>query len=565
MNFRTVTSGFHHFVKRLALALATFVFFARESTSRAASTGESVVVVYNQNVRESKALADYYAQRREIPREQILGFDLPAAEIMSRREFREKLEQPLLNKLEEQRLWLFNFDISPATPGRPGQVIRKLSGSRIRYAVLCYGVPLRIAEDASLLNADAEKVRPELRRNTAAVDSELAVLPLHDKKPPLYGPLRNPFYPVTNAAWMDPANGILLTTRLDGPSPEVARGLIDKAMQAERDGLWGRAYFDARGLTNGDYKLGDDWILRAEKATRRLGFETELDTNAEIFPAGFPMGQVALYAGWYAGHAAGPFTSAYLDFMPGAFAYHLHSFSAATIRSATQNWIGPLLAKGATATMGCVDEPYLEGTPDLGVFFERLLAGFTFGEAAYASQASLSWQTTVIGDPLYRPFPKTISHVPMADESNSTSAEWSELAKANRALLAGQAADEVIAGLEKLPLARRSAILQEKLGDLLVAQKRWTPACLGYRTALELEPPASQRLRVSLRLADALALAARDEEAFGLYRKIVAGFPAYPDLSKLYQKLIDLANKLGRREEATALAHEAERVSVNRP
>src|SRR6185295_18632473 len=55
-------------------------------------------------------------------------------------------------------------------------------------------------------------------------------------------------------------------------------------------------------------------------------------------------------------------------------------------------------------TMGSVFESYLSGTPDLSTFFSRLLLlGFTFGEAAYASQMSLSWQTTVIGDPLYRP------------------------------------------------------------------------------------------------------------------------------------------------------------------
>jgi len=54
-----------------------------------------------------------------------------------------------------------------------------------------------------------------------------------------------------------------------------------------------------------------------------------------------------------------------------------------------------LLAQGATCTMGSVDEPYLSGTPDISVFLNRLLyRGFTFAEAAYAAQASLSWQTT---------------------------------------------------------------------------------------------------------------------------------------------------------------------------
>jgi hypothetical protein len=51
--------------------------------------------------------------------------------------------------------------------------------------------------------------------------------------------------------------------------------------------------------------------------------------------------------------------------------------------------------------MGCVYEPYLTGTPNVAAFLARWLAdGFTFGEAAWDAQPVLSWQTTVIGDPL---------------------------------------------------------------------------------------------------------------------------------------------------------------------
>ena len=518
-----------------------------------------MAVIYNRNSSESKTLALYYAHQREVPASQIFDFDLPTSETMSRREYRENLEAPLQNNLEENGLWVFANDLQPATQDRPGQIVRRLIAGRIRYAVLCLGVPLRILEDASLMDAAAEKLRPELRRNTAAVDSELALLPLRERKPPLYGPLQNPFYGTTNAALLKPVNGILLVSRLDGPSPQIARGLIDKAIQAERDGLWGRACFDTRGLTEGNYKLGDDWILRAERAARGAGFETELDAGPDIFPAGHPLGQIALYAGWYAGQFSGAFASPYVDFVRGAIAYHLHSFSAATIRSTTQNWVGPLLAKGVTATMGCVDEPYLEGTPDVGVFFERLLAGFTFGEAAYASQGSLSWQTTVVGDPLYRPFGSS------KIDAQSKFADWRQLAQINRDQLAGQTAAQTIAGLEKLALTKHSALLQEKFGDLRRSQKNSTAAIIAYRTALKCEPAASQRLRLSLHLAEALALDERHEEAYQTYRKFVAEFPAYPDLPVVYQKLLALARRLDRKEEAAELARQADRLSNARP
>ena len=164
------------------------------------------------------------------------------------------------------------------------------------------------------------------------------------------------------------------------------------------------SYFDLRGITNGAYKLGDDWIRAASESSRVYGFETIVDNNPDLFPDAFPMSQIALYAGWYSWNVWGPFTRPKVEFMEGAFAYHLHSFSATTLRSPFKSWCGPLIAAGATATMGCVDEPFLEGTPNIGVFFDRWLSGYSFGEAAYICQKTISWQTTVIGDPLYRPF-----------------------------------------------------------------------------------------------------------------------------------------------------------------
>src|SRR5204863_5508185 len=149
-------------------------------------------------------------------------------------------------------------------------------------------------------------------------DSELALLPLIEQKLPLGGPLKNILFGVTNAGWLHPTNGLLLVTRLDGPSPEIARGLVDKALQAEVDGLWGRAYFDLRNITDPGYKMGDDWIRGASEVCRHLGFETTVDERSGTFPASFPMSQIAFYMGWYDEDASGPFTQPKVEFMPGA-------------------------------------------------------------------------------------------------------------------------------------------------------------------------------------------------------------------------------------------------------
>ncbi|HTL15857.1 MAG TPA: TIGR03790 family protein, partial [Patescibacteria group bacterium] len=219
-----------------------------------AEPGSSVVVIYNSKMKESKQVADYYAQKRDVPAAQVMGFALPETETISRGDYVEKLEKPLLKQLEAKGLFVMGSNSIPSKGvANPGG--RRVAAARIRYAVLCYGVPLKISPDPDLKEVVAEQLEAQLRRNEASVDSQLTILPLSELGPPWAGPVTNPFFGTTNAAMLQPTNGILLVTRLDGPTAEIARGLVDKAMQAEAEGLWGRAYVDGRGITNGGYKL----------------------------------------------------------------------------------------------------------------------------------------------------------------------------------------------------------------------------------------------------------------------------------------------------------------------
>jgi uncharacterized protein (TIGR03790 family) len=538
----------------------------------AGGEGAQVAVVYNSRMAESKELAAYYAQRREVPTNQVFGFELPASETMTRAEFRDQLQKPLLKALEKQKLFTIQSEIKSATREKTGDAVLKLSDARIRYLVLCYGVPVKILRDTTLTEGGAEKVREELRRNEAAVDSELALLPWSIQKPPLYGPARNPIYGVTNAALIHPTNGVLIVARLDGPSVEIARGLVDKAMQAEADGLWGRAYFDTRGLTNGSYKIGDDWIRTAAQIVKRIGYETVWDEKNETFPASFPMSHIAFYAGWYDGQVSGPFTRPKVEFMPGAFAYHLHSFSASSIRTPDQFWVGPLLAKGASATMGCVDEPYLEGTPDLGTFMGRFtIFGFSFGEAACAAQGMLSWQTTVVGDPLYRPFGRKLSdeqigarfrdlHLALLPR-RSKLIEWSHLQVVNLNLESGYPAAEMIGYLEQEPTTRRSAVLSEKLADIFFDRGKLGDAIRTYESALKLDASPQQRVRIMLNLAGLLTLYTREQQALDLYQQFLKEFPDYPDPLGIYQKMLPLAKNLNKPEVEQKIQEEINRLS----
>jgi uncharacterized protein (TIGR03790 family) len=530
---------------------------------RAVDSGASVVVVYNSKMAESKEVAEYYAERRQVPPNQVFGFELPVTETMTRVEFLEQLQKPLLKKLEANKLFTF-APASAAEAGKsPEETPRRLAEASIRYAVLCYGVPTKIVRDTTLVEPEAEKLPPDLRRNEAAVDSQLACATPSAQKRLWSGPSVNAFYLVTNASVLQPTNGILMVARLDGPSAAIARGLVDKAMSAETNGLWGRAYFDARGLTNGDYAMGDEWIRNAATIARRRGFETLLDDNPNTFPASYPMSHIALYAGWYDGAVSGPFTRPTVEFMPGAFAYHLHSFSAQILRSTNQNWVGPLLSKGATITLGCVEEPYLMGTPNIGAFMERFLFGFSFGEAAYSCQNWLSWQTTVVGDPLYRPIgrrPESQQHFDLEKRRNRL-VEWSHMSIIVRNEAIGTPTDELITYMDQVPLTKRSPVLQEKLADLYWSKNKFSDALDTYEQVLKLGPSPQQRVRVMLELAQKRATYGPNRAACEMYEKFLQECPDYPDPLSIYQKLLPLAQKLGKKEEVERCQAEIKRLS----
>lgn len=534
---------------------------------RAANPGDEVVIVYNTRMPASREVADYYAARRLVPASQIFGFALSTNEDMSRAEYRDALAEPLAQALKKQKLWEIGPHIVSASTNQSGRVEWRPITSKIRYAVLCYGVPLRIQHDPLLKEASGDNLRPELRRDEAAVDNELALLPYIEEKPPLFGPWRNLIYTTTNTAMLHPTNGVLLVARLDGPTPALARGLVDKALQAEAEGLWGRAYFDVRNTSDPGYKAGDEWIRGAAEICRHLGFETVVDEKSGTFPAGFPLSQIAVYIGWYDENVSGPFAQPTVEFMPGAFAYHLHSTSAATLRSTNQHWAGPLLAKGATITMGSVCEPYLSGTPDVAVFTARLIFhGLTFGEAAYAGQPVLSWQTTVVGDPLYRPFGKDADRLHRELQSRGSKLiAWSWLRLANANLAVGKPVNDVVALLEQVESTRQSAVLTEKLADLYAAQGKPSSAVHSYRQALQLDPSPQQRFRLLLTLGERLLALYRAQEAYEAYQKLLQEFPGYPDKLGLYKKLLPLAQKLDRKADAEKYQAEILRLSPPPP
>jgi tetratricopeptide (TPR) repeat protein len=230
------------------------------------------------------------------------------------------------------------------------------------------------------------------------------------------------------------------------------------------------------------------------------------------------------------------------------------------------------LAKGVTATMGCVDEPYLEGTPDIAMFMGRfVMLGFTFGEAACASQSVLSWQTTVVGDPLYRPFGRKHSEEQIGARfqdlhlellaRRSKLIEWSHLQVVNLNLASGYPPGEAINYLEQEPTTRQSAILMEKLADIFYDRGKLGDAIRTYEDALKLEASPQQRVRIVLNLAGLLALYTREQQALDLYQQLLKDSPDYPDQLGIYQKMLVLAKNLKKTGDQQKIQEEINRLS----
>jgi hypothetical protein len=236
----------------------------------------------------------------------------------------------------------------------------------------------------------------------------------------------------------------------------------------------------------------DGWILK-------------FDDKPELIPPTDPCNQVAIYLGWYSGDAYGPWVTAPNRFERGAIAYHLHSFSAATVRSETSNWVGPLIAHGAAATMGTVYEPYLALTPHEDIFARRLLDGDYFAEAAYASQRGLSWMVTVVGDPLYRPFRVPLdSALAKAQTPHTAHDDWMLLQQVQREVVAGKIANNTASLEQAIEIPGAGAVAEEGLGDLL---EKLDDRAAGssveeiYKQALAGDVAPVDRIRVGLKLA----------------------------------------------------------------
>lgn len=488
------------------LTCATTAVHAR--TPEAAAT----LVVFNRNDPDSEPLARYYAGRRDIAPEQVVGLDCPPLEEITRGQFDDTIATPLRKLFKDRGWWTFGRDLTGS---------RGVTATRIRFLALVRGMPLKIMQDPTASTTTVvQGLPPEITsRNDASVDSELTLLGMDMAGIAGFAP--NPYYQRFTPVLENPIPaGMLLPSRLDGPTPEIVRAMIDDALLAEKQGVWGWGYVDGRNITEGGLAEGDAWLKQVVDLMRQKGIPVIFDNLPPTFPDGYPMSKAAAYYGWYAADANGPFANPSFAFETGAIAVHIHSFSAATLRSTTTNWCGPLLARGATATLGNVYEPYLAFTANLAIFQDRLVSGLTLAEAGYMAQRVLSWMSVVIGDPLYRPYAAWQQVTPSADN------QWA----AYRRIIKRAGGSVLAAGpdLKAAAIDSRDPMFLEALAMAQADAGADSDALSSLEAARPLAKSPIVKARLDLEMMTLLAKTGRTQDAAGLASQAAAALPEGP-------------------------------------
>ena len=300
----------------------------------------NVLIVYNDKAEGSLEIANYYSEMRGVPKEQILKISASDKEEITRAEFNKDIWAPVQNYVLEHE------NILAIVPTR--------------------GVPLKVKQEAT---GEKETFKG---RDFASVDDELALVRYGDYD--IDGIIENPILDSKERITL--ASKIVVVCRLDGPTVEIAKGLVEKALIAEALGCYGESFLDTRGLTKDDgYTQRDDIMEKVEDSWKAAGLPYVHDTQGAVFDLS-ERAETLHYYGWYASNPNA--WKGDLKFRTGGVCVHLHSFSGSTVRNIKANWVAPLLNWNATATYGTTYEPYTTGFPYEHILWDRLVNGRTF-------------------------------------------------------------------------------------------------------------------------------------------------------------------------------------------
>ena len=489
----------------------------------AAPPPESVVILCNASVPESKKLAEFYQTSRNIPPDNLVALEMPATRDVSRQDYETHIAGPLRAEFDRTGRWKRAKDANGITMP---------TLSRVKVLVIMKGVPLRILPTPKSnppANAPEKTGAGPLQgHDEASVDSELALFGVEGT--PTEAVLKNPYYESDSPISTLDCPYLVLTARIDAASYKTCERMIRDAAEIEKTGLWGMACVDIANK----FPQGDQWLESVVRENAAVGIPTLVDRFDQTLPRNFPLGPTSLYYGWYDYHINGPFLYPGFRFRKGAIAMHLHSFSAEQLSDPNKNWSAGLLERGAACTIGNVFEPYLHLTHDFGILHKRLLAGFSWVEACWMATPACSWQTVVLGDPLYQPF----SHL---DGSGVLKKEDKEF-RAVRAAMKQWPTDAMLRcrQLDKAADRRRSGFLAEASGLELMRMGLSAEAAIRFNTAKEYYTGSSDRIRQEFHLVAMDRSGGRKELATRSLQDAKLRYAGLPEMEAVRSWLKDL-------------------------
>ena len=322
-------------------------------------SGKDIVLIVNSSaddsnhdgVNDSEEVARYYAEKRQVPASQIIRLPL------------------------KRNSYAIDYARDIQKPLREFLLSGNLAGT-VTILVPCFGMPTW--------------------SGGLALDSRLS--DLFDRY--IIGKKMgtpNPYF--DSNRHFDGIDGVYLVTRLDGPTVEIAKGLVDKALAAERavTATSGKAYLGTLGSKRG----GDAAIRKTAEFGRWLGLTVTMKDPGEFKEHEFGS-DTYWYFAWYHQYRD-PIKG---EWPVGAVGSHLISNSFATIREGDpqrKSWVQGLLEKGITATFGAVVEPYEQGYTRPDIFFSHFWTGeYTFAESFFMATPTVQWAMSAVGDPLFR-------------------------------------------------------------------------------------------------------------------------------------------------------------------
>jgi hypothetical protein len=326
----------------------------------------SILIVYAQTSPDSADVAKWYAARRGVPPSNLCPL-------------------PLTDTRNE---WVIGYEYEDLV-NKPIRACLEAVGKRdILYIVLAYIRQFRVDPGGGLRHYALDSYLADIWNEYSRTDFDPSPTVYHS-----YFSVNQPEDPFVSLAVFrqDPRNPLIYSVwRLDGPTPDVAKQMVEQAIYAESHAAAGPACIDP-AIERG-YDAAVQTPLPGIAPSRRAAIDMLPDRSGEESETIRPPGSCS-----------------------GAIGLQLNTESP-TDPHASANGSAAAIYGWITVAGGAIVQPDPEALPNPAGVFRNLVEGATVGEAFLRNTPALKWRTINIGDPLYQPFPNGLtSFVPRSE------------------------------------------------------------------------------------------------------------------------------------------------------